>query len=199
MNVREISLTPLEMGWEEGQEAARALLHSICFIRATKATKTQSAVSRLLEDLKYPFCKEAESQIDAIIVESMRPYNQTLCVSFFVKTISGNLFFSNLSSGGGRGGTSTFEKWFISMKVDDAGATSPNAEVERALAEVFQHANKTDHMPLSDYEFSITIVSNSKPAESKEWGSGRRSNSTSSTGQSKGRQFLLKTLNSAGI
>lgn len=194
MNVREISLTPLEMGWEEGQEAARALLHSICFIRATKATKTQSAVSRLLEDLKYPFCKEAESQIDAI-VESMRPYNQTLCVSFFVKTISGNLFFPNLSSGGGRGGTSTFEKWFISMKVDDADATSPNAEVERALAEVFQHANKTDHMPLSDYEFNITIVSNSKPAESKEWG--RRSNSTSSTGQ--GRQFLLKTLNSAGI
>ena len=85
MNVRDIRLNAARLRtWDEVLDAARAVSHSIVFIRSANAVRSTSSWSSNLK-LKYAYCNECEDEISPII-ESMKQSNSVhLSVSFYVK------------------------------------------------------------------------------------------------------------------
>lgn len=209
MNVRDIRLNAARLRtWDEVLDAARAVSHSIVFIRSANAVRSTSSWSSNLK-LKYAYCTECEDEISPII-ESLKQSNSVhLSVSFYVKVSPTPAFLLDFSGSKTRPETTVFERWNVLLELmspedEKDDEVEPSREVENVLAEVYRRANShSDHVPLSEYSFAITASkgagtssdsrsrdSRSRDSRSRDWI--QRSNSMNST--STGR-LILKTLN----
>ena len=210
MNVRDIRLNAARLRtWDEVLDAARAVSHSIVFIRSANAVRSTSSWSSNLK-LKYAYCNECEDEISPII-ESLKQSNSVhLSVSFYVKVSPTPAFLLDFSGSKTRPETTVFERWNVLLELmsredEKDDEVEPSREVENVLAEVYRRANShSDHVPLNtEYRFAITASkgvgtssdsrsrdSRSRDSRSRDWI--QRSNSMNST--STGR-LILKTLN----